>query len=308
MAFICACCFSATEDDKAKCTRCSATKCTDCDGKNALLTVQKDPDAPPPDTEDYSEFLNRFEDQLLPAVQKHFENPTRGKMKARLHICRAMILAEAMLNYRVQEYGQSGLSAELVRYAVALRSFGKLKQDPAEPHVVHLHDSREPSEEPVHVARLGWARRSAGFAKAYLGLLGVPDDQVKQIAGMLRQAPEGGEAEIVRDAFILDRLHKLAKDEQAHSSPQAFLQAAEPILKGHFQFGLEPEHKQAREVLLCEAGLLMKMTEWQDEEHWKSQGYGALARIERVLRDYADFFPFLHEFYFEEPTHSISVG
>lgn len=300
MAFICACCFAPAEKDDQKCASCAAHGCTECDGRKQLFTVAKG--GPAPDAEDYEQFLGRLEDVLLPAYRVHFENDQRKRFKTRLHVVRAMIFSQAMLHYRLRQ-GEKDLSPANLRYAVAMRSFGKLKIDPEADHVIHIDDSGEFTA--VVEGRNGWIRRSAGAAYSYLKLIGMPEQRAAAVAGLLRESPDKPEAQLVRDAYVLDRLHKLSA--QTFSDAAAFLKAADPVLKGEFSFAQDAAHKDAREAIICEAGLLMKMTSWQDDAAWRKQGHGALARVEKVLDSYEDVFPFLVEFYFEDPTHQFKV-
>lgn len=301
MPFICACCFAANPNDNAKCAQCAEVHCGDCDGRKVLLKLTRG-EGSPPEPDDYAEFLREFEDIILPAYKEHFENAQRRKFKTRLHVVRAMIFSQAMLAYRAAN-GERGLSAARLRYAVALRSFGKLKLDPEAAHVVHIDDSG--AGVAVVAARNGWMRRSAGAAYSYLTLAGMKEQTATAISSLLRETPDKPEAQLVRDAFVLDRLHKLAGEKFA--TPQAFLKAADPLLKGQFSFAQDAAHKDAREAILCEAGLLTKMTNWQDDPNWRKQGHGALARVEKVIDTYEDVFPFLAEFYFEDPTHRYKV-
>ncbi|HUJ25289.1 MAG TPA: hypothetical protein VLW85_04670 [Myxococcales bacterium] len=302
MAWICACCFAPADKDDGTCASCKSHGCTDCDGKKQLLKVAKEAGAPAPDAEDYGDFLSRFEDVLLPAYRQHFENDQRKRFKTRLHVVRAMVFSQAMLNYRIRA-GEKDLSPANLRYAVALRSFGKLKIDPEAEHVIHIDDSGEAAV--VVEGRSGWIRRSAGAAYSYLKLIGMAEQRAAAISGLLRAAPDKPEGQLVRDAYVLDRLHKLA--DQKFADAPAFLAAADPVLKGQFTFAQEAAHKDAREAIICEAGLLMKMTSWQDDPGWRKQGHGALARVEKILDNYEDVFPFLVEFYFEDQTHAYKV-
>ncbi|MGZ6144272.1 MAG: hypothetical protein ACXWLM_13105, partial [Myxococcales bacterium] len=259
MGWICACCFAVKEGaaEGAKCSRCDSQECGDCSHDKVLLEVEAEEGAKPPDveTEEYADFLQRFEDAILPAYRAHFENDVRKRWRTRLEVCRAMILSQAMLNYRRDACGEKDVSAAEVRYAVALRSFGKLKKDPKEP-VVFL-DVEKKREEPLAVGRGGWAHRSAACAYAYLSLIQVPEAQAKKIASLLLESPETMADDIVRDAFALDRLRKLVDEKQDDANQ--FLAEASKALKGRFSFMEgEDQHGDAREALIVEAGLLMK--------------------------------------------------
>ena len=305
MGWICACCFAAAEKDS--CARCDSSGCGDCNHQKALLRVEAEAKAPDLDAEDYGDFLHRFEDTILPAYRQHFENDQRERWKTRLHVVRAMIFSQAMLNYRRDACGEKGASPANVRYAVALQSFGKLRHEPKGAQIIHLDISEEAQDAPVTIGRGGWALRSAGCAYSYLRLIGVAETRAAKVADLLREAPKGADAEILRDAYVLDRLHMLGR--QDLPSPESFLQAAATVLKGEFGF-LEGkgEHKDAREALISEAGLLMKMTDWEADEGWRKIGRGALARVEGVIDDYDDALPFLAQFYFEDPSHEYVVS
>jgi hypothetical protein len=304
MGFICACCFAG--GDSATCKACQDRSCTDCKADKVLLQVEEEEGAPALDAEDYDGFLARLEDTLLPAYREHFENDVRKRFRTRLEVVRAVIFAQAMYEYRRKELGEEGVSPADVRYAVALRSFGKLKKEPSGPRVFHL-DPEAAHEKPVPLGRGAWARRSAACAISYLKLLKAPDERAKKIAGIILGADGGSAQEIVNDAFVLERLRKLA--DKTHDSPQQYLQDAMPALKGEFSFlADQPAHKDARDALICEAGLLIHMTNWADDKSWKKVGRGALARVERVIDEYNDTLPFLTEFYFEDPSHSYQVG
>ena len=304
MGWICACCF-ATRDgaaDGAKCSRCESASCLDCTHDKVLLEVEAEEGAPPPDLdkEEYADFLQRFEDTLLPAYREHFENPSRKRWRTRLEVCRAMIFSQAMLNYRRDACGEQDVSAAEVRYAVALRSFGKLKKDPKEPMV--FLDVGAQRGEPVALGRGGWAHRSAACAAAYLRSIKVPEAQAARIASFMVESPETTADDIVRDAFVLDRLRKVA-DEKQEDAAQYLAEAAK-VLKGRFSFMKgEDQHADAGEAMLGEAGLLLKMTAWEDDPEWREIGRGALARVEAVVREYDDIFPFLAEFYFVDASH-----
>lgn len=306
MGFICACCFSAS--DSATCAACQKRACTECKSNKVLLQVDQDGEYPDLDTEDYDAFLNHLEDTLLPAYREHFENGLRKRWRTRVEVVRAMIFSQAMHNYRAKECGEDSVPAADVRYAVALRSFGKLKKEPSGPKVFHLDPEAAAKEEgPVTLGRGGWRRRSAACALSYLKLIKAKDDRAKKIAEIIVGSDGGSAQEIVNDSFVLERLRKVA--EKVHDSPQQFLKEATPTLKGEFSFlGDQPDHKDAREALICEAGLLIHMTNWAEDADWKKVGRGALARVERVVDDYNDTLPFLTEYYFEDPSHQYQLG
>ena len=301
MPWVCACCFGGNKIDVAmgKCPACA--RCTDCDGKKVLLSFKRDEMEPPADSESYGDFLNRLEDVLLPAYKQHFENEQRKRYLTRLHVVRAMVFSQAMLNYRTGVLGEKDISASRVRYAVALRSFGKLQVEPEAAPVIHIDDSGGFQAVVGHSSP--WRRRSAGVAYSFLTVAGVNQDFARKTSDLIRDPPETPEGKIVKESFVLDRLHKLSGEK--HKDGADFLKAAEPLLKGQFTFASDAEHKDAREAIICEAGLLMKMTNWENDEGWRGQAHGALARVEKVIDTYEDIFPFLVQFYFEDPTHVI---
>ena len=304
MGFICACCFAAGESEK--CAACEKQPCPDCKADKVLLKVEEDPDAPALDAEDYDGFLHRFEGTLLPAYQEHFENDVRRRWRTRCEVARAMIFSQAMHNYLRKELSEEGVSAADVRYAVALRSFGKLRKERAGPKVFHL-DPAAPAEKPLNLGRGGWARKSAACALSYLKLIKAPEARAKKIADIIQGKEDGSAQAIVHDAFVLERLRKVA--DHPHQTVQQFLQEATPVLKGEFSFlADQPDHKDARDALICEAGLLIHMTRWDEDREWKGVGRGALARFERVIDEYNDTLPFLTEFYFEDPTHQYQLA
>lgn len=298
MSWVCACCFGFNDVDSAKCTGCGG-QCKDCDSKKKLITVKQDSKAPAIDTESYGDFLIRLEDVLLPAYKEHFENEQRKRYLTRLHVVRAMIFSQAMFNYRTNVMGEKNLSASRVRYAVALRSFGKLQVDPDAAPVIHIDDSGGFQSVVGHSSL--WRRRSAGAAYSYLVIAGTSLDFATKTSSLIRDPPESPEGKLVRDAFILDRLHKLAGGQ---SKEKNVLKAAEPLLKGQFTFASDAEHKDAREAIISEAAHLMTLTNWENDDTWRGQGHGALARVEKVIDLYPDVFPFFSAFYFEDPTHS----
>lgn len=301
MGWICACCFASNDGkaENAKCSRCEGQSCDECSKDKVLLEVVVEEDAKAPDVEkeDYADFLARFEDAILPAYREHFENPVRKRWRTRLEVCRAMIFSQAMLNYRADVCQESDLSAAEVRYAVAFRSFGKLKKDPKEP-VIFLDATQKKGDDPVTLRQAAWTRRSAACALAYLRMIKVPEEAAKKISGLLLDQPDTTADDIIRDAFALESLRKVA-EEKEHDA-KAYLAEADKVMKGKFKFLFgEDNHADAREAMLAEAGLLIRMTAWDDDAEWRKIGRGALARVERVINDYSDVFPFLSDFYFE---------
>jgi hypothetical protein len=300
MGYICACCFAAGESDT--CAACQKSSCADCNGQKLLLKVEEEPEAK--DLEDYETFLQRFEETLLPAYREHFENDVRKRWRTRCEVVRATIFATAMLEYRRKECSEDGISPADVRYAVALRSFGKLKKEPKGPRVLHL-DVQESSDAIVPIGRGSWARRSATCAFSYLKLIKAPEDRARKIADIILGKDGGTAEEIVHDAFVLERLRKLG--DTTHDSAEQFLNEANTLLKGEFEFLADLQevagHADARKAMICEAGLLNHLTKWDQDPDWRKIGRGALARVERVIDDYNDTLPFLTEFYFEDPTH-----
>src|SRR4051812_42120891 len=135
-SFICACCFAAGESEK--CAACEKLPCPDCKADTVLMKLEQEEEAPPLDTEDYDGFIHRLEEQILPAYKEHFENDVRRRWRTRCEVARAVIFSQAMHNYLRKELSEEGVSEADVRYAVALRSFGKLKKEPRGPKVLHL--------------------------------------------------------------------------------------------------------------------------------------------------------------------------